>query len=218
MHETRLIVIRHGETEWNREKRMQGTTDTQLSDVGCAQARALGRRLADRGFSALYSSDLSRARDTARAIAEHVGREIIEERRLQERRFGIFEGLTAAEIIARYPEEHARFSSRDPDYEVPGGESARSFTLRCLGCLAEIAGRHAGGEIVVVTHGLVLDSLYRAAHGLDHGAPRPVPLINASLNRFDYAGGAWRMELWGDVSHLAAEEITQYRGAIAGTP
>ena len=215
MNETTLIVIRHGETEWNREKRMQGTTDTQLSDVGRSQAQALGRRLAARSFRALYSSDLSRARDTARAIAEHAGAEIVTDPRLQERRFGIFEGLIAAEIIARYPEEHARFSSRDPDYEVPGGESARSFTRRCLGCLAEIADRHRGGDVVVVTHGLVLDALYRAANGLDHGTPRPVTLINASVNLFGYAGGAWRMDLWGDVSHLAADEITLYRGVSA---
>ena len=217
MHETTFIVIRHGETAWNREKRMQGTTDTALSDVGRVQAQALGRRLAGHSFAALYSSDLSRARDTARAIAEHTGREVVADSRLQERLFGIFEGLTAAEIIERYPEEHARFASRDPDYEVPGGESARGFTRRCLGCLAEIADRHRGGEVVVVTHGLVLDALYRAANGLDHGAPRTLPLINASVNRFGYATGAWRMELWGDVSHLAAGEITQYRGAAAGT-
>jgi len=215
MNETRLIVIRHGETEWNREKRMQGTTDTPLSDVGRIQARALGKRLAGRGFDALYSSDLSRARDTARAIAEQTGRELVVDPRLQERRFGIFEGLLAAEIIARYPEEHARFASRDPDYEVPGGESASAFARRCLGCLAEIAGRHRGAEVVVVTHGLVLDSLYRAAHGLEHGAPRPVPLINASINLFGYAGGGWSMELWGDVSHLAPGEVTQYRGVSA---
>jgi probable phosphoglycerate mutase len=215
MDETTLIVIRHGETAWNREKRMQGTTDTPLSEVGRAQAQALGRRLADRGFAALYASDLSRALDTARNIAEHTGREIVTDPRLQERRFGIFEGLTAEEIVARYPEEHARFSSRDPDYAVPGGESARSFTWRCIGCLAEIGARHSGDEVVVVTHGLVLDSLYRAAHGLDHGARRPVPLINASLNVFGYDGRAWRLELWGDVSHLAPGEITQYRGAAA---
>ena len=214
MHETTLIVIRHGETAWNREKRMQGTTDTPLSDVGRAQAQALGRRLAGHDFGALYSSDLSRARDTARAIAEHTGRRTVEDPRLQERRFGIFEGLTAEEIVSRYPDEHARFASRDPDYEVPGGESARSFTQRCLGCLAEIAGRHRGEELVVVTHGLVLDSLYRAAHGLDHGERRPVPLINASLNLFSY-GAAWRLVLWGDVSHLAANEVTVYRGATS---
>ena len=215
MDECTLIVIRHGETAWNREKRMQGTTDTQLSDVGRAQARALGRRLAGRGFAALYASDLARARDTARTIAEHADRDIVTDPRLQERRFGIFEGLTVEEIVARYPDEHVRFASRDPDYAVPGGESARSFTERCIGCLAEIAGRHPGHEVVIVTHGLVLDSLYRAAHGLDHGARRPVPLINASVNVFGFDGGAWRLELWGDISHLAADQVTVYRGAGA---
>jgi probable phosphoglycerate mutase len=215
MGETTLIVIRHGETAWNREKRMQGTTDTQLSDVGREQARALGRRLAGSGFAALYTSDLARARDTARAIAEHTGRDIVTDPRLQERRFGIFEGLTVEEIVARYPEEHARFASRDPDYAVPGGESARSFTQRCIGCLAEIAIRHRGTEVVVVTHGLVLDSLYRAAHSLDPGARRPVPLINASLNVFGYDGIGWRLEVWGDISHLAADQVTVYRGASA---
>jgi len=215
MSETTLIVIRHGETPWNREKRMQGTTDTLLSDVGRAQAQALGRRLAGHGFTALYSSDLSRARDTARAIAEHSGHEVVTDTRLQERRFGIFEGLTAAEIQSRYPDEHARFVSRDPEYAVPGGESARVFTQRCLGCLAAIADRHRGEAVVVVTHGLVLDSLYRSAHDLDHGAQRPVPLINASLNRFGYCGGAWRLELWGDISHLSADQVTAYRGAAA---
>ncbi len=215
MIETKLMVIRHGETAWNREKRMQGTTDTPLSGVGREQARALARRLAGRAFAALYSSDLARAWETARAIAELTGREAVADPRLQERRFGIFEGLTAEEIVARYPEEHARFASRDLDYAVPGGESAREFTGRCIGCLAEIAGRHPGREVVVVTHGLVLDSLYRAAHGLDHGARRPVPLINASLNVFGYAGGAWRLELWGDISHLSADQVTVYRGAAA---
>ncbi|HET9404007.1 MAG TPA: histidine phosphatase family protein [Burkholderiales bacterium] len=215
MHETRLIVIRHAETLWNRDKRMQGTTDTPLSDVGLRQAQALGRRFAGHGFSALYSSDLSRARDTARAIAEHAGRELIMDPRLRERRFGIFEGLLAAEILSRFPEEHARFASRDPDYAVPGGESARNFSRRCVGCLAEIAEGHPGEEIVVVTHGLVLDALYRAAHGLDHGMPRPVPLINASVNVFGHGHGAWRMETWGDVSHLGPGLVTQYRGVAA---
>ncbi len=215
MSETTIIAIRHGETEWNRERRMQGTTDTRLSDLGRVQARALGRHLRSHGFTALYSSDLSRARDTAHAIAEHTGRTVVIDARLQERRFGIFEGLLAAEIRARYPEEHARFASRDPDYEVPGGESASAFTARCLGCLAEIAARHPGEQVVVVTHGLVLDSLYRAAHQLAHGEPRPVPLINASMNHFGYGAGAWRMVLWGDVSHLAADEVTQYRGVAS---
>jgi probable phosphoglycerate mutase len=215
MNDTRLIVIRHAETTWNRERRMQGITDTPLSDVGRLQAQALGRRLARHPFAALYSSDLSRARDTAAAIAQHSGRELVADARLQERRFGIFEGLLAGEIQSRYPDEYARFASRDPDYEVPGGESASGFWSRCLGCLEEIAGRHAGEEVVVVTHGLVLDALYRVAHGLGHAGQRPVPLINASVNRFGYGAGAWRMELWGDVSHLEPEQVTVHRGAAA---
>jgi probable phosphoglycerate mutase len=215
MIETTLVVVRHGETTWNREKRMQGVTDTQLSDVGRAQARALGRRLKEHSFAALYSSSLSRALHTARAIGEQTGREVVVDERLRERCFGIFEGLTASEIRERYPNEHAAFASHDPEYEVPGGECASGFSRRCLGCLAEIAGRHPGEEVVVVSHGLVLDALYRAAHGLAHGAPRPVPLINASLNRFGYGAGTWKMDLWGDVGHLAPHEVTVYLGTAA---
>ena len=213
MKETTVIVVRHAETTWNRERRMQGTTDTVLSDTGRAQAESVGRRLANESFSGLYSSDLSRAQDTAREIARHTQRTLQLDPRLRERAFGVFEGLTADEIRSRYPEEYACFASRDPDYEVPGGESARGFTRRCLDCLSEIAGRHSGEEIVVVTHGLVLDALYRAAHALDHGAPRPVPLINASLNFFAYRDRAWSLLRWGDVTHLAEGEITVYRGS-----
>ncbi len=200
--ETTLIIIRHGETAWNRERRMQGHTDTPLSGTGRAQAAALGQRLSAAALRALYSSDLQRAWDTARAIAARTGHEVIADQRLRERRFGIFEGLTYDEMSRRYPGEFARFQSRDPDYAIPGGESAREFRDRSLECLAEIAGRHEGTEVAVVTHGLVLDALYRAAHNLAHGAPRPVPLLNASLNVFTYAAGGWRLQSWGDVGHL----------------
>jgi probable phosphoglycerate mutase len=207
---TRVTLVRHAETPWNRERRMQGHTDTPLSEAGRAQAQAVGRRLARGGFAALYTSDLARAQDTARVIALHSGREIIADVRLRERAFGIFEGLTYAEIAERYPEDLARFELRDPDYVVPGGESARAFRERCLGCLAEIAERHVGDEVVVVTHGLVLDAIYREAHGLEHHEPRPVPLVNASLNAFTYTGGMWFMESWGDVAHLDPELVTRY--------
>lgn len=210
---TQLILVRHGETLWNREKRMQGHTDTVLSETGRQQAAALGRRLSTMAFAALYSSDLLRAWDTARAIAEQTGREIVTDSRLRERRFGIFEGLTHDEISEAYPHELACFRSRDPDYVVPGGESAQAFHARCLPCLQEIAERHRGAEVVVVTHGLVLDALYRAAHGMALGEPRTVPLLNASVNVFRYGGSAWRLEIWGDVVHLAAETVTRYRGS-----
>ncbi len=212
---TRVILVRHGETAWNRERRMQGQTDTPLSDEGRAQARALGVRLAGGRFAALYSSDLARAMDTARCVAETTGHDIAADARLRERAFGIFEGLTAAEIAARYPDELGRFHSRDPDYVVPSGESARVFHARCLGCLVEIAGRHAGEDVVVVTHGLVLDAVYRAAHAMPFEVPRTVPLLNASLNVFLRRDGAWRMESWGDVAHLQDEQVTRYQGFTA---
>jgi probable phosphoglycerate mutase len=206
----RLTLIRHAETVWNRERRMQGQTDTTLSDIGRAQAASLAERLSTLDFDALYSSDLSRAWDTAQAIARRTGHDVIAAPRLRERRFGLFEGLTHAEIAERHPEELARFQSRDPDYIVPGGESAREFHARCLGSLVEIAERHEGRDAAVVTHGLVLDALYRAAHGLSFEVPRPVPLLNASLNGFGYAERVWRMSFWGDVAHLETATITQY--------
>lgn len=209
---TDIILIRHGETLWNRERRMQGQTDTVLSDTGRAQAAALGERLAATPLAALYSSDLMRARDTAHAIAQRTGHDIVVDARLRERRFGIFEGLTHAEMSARHPDEWQRFQSRDPDYVIPGGECAREFHTRSLACLTEIAERHEGGHVVVVTHGLVLDALYRVAHGMTLDTPRPVPLLNASLNGFGYRERMWRMSFWGDVAHLETVAVTRFEG------
>lgn len=209
-----LILIRHGETNWNRERRMQGQTDTPLSERGRAQAEAVGQRLARHPFSALYSSDLARAWDTAAAIARASvqGHAIRREPALRERTFGILEGLTHDEMAQRYPEEHARFNTRDPDYAVPGGESPRQFFARSLACLENIARAHAGECVVVVTHGLVLDTLHRAARGLPLDAKREAPLLNASLNTFHYTPSGWREIGWGDVAHLAEVGVTRYDG------
>ncbi len=211
---TELILIRHGETAWNLERRMQGQTDTPLSDRGRAQAEAVGQRLAHYPFAALYSSDLARAWDTAAAIARANMRqhEIRREPALRERTFGILEGLTHDEMAQRYPEEHTRFNTRDPDYAVPGGESPRQFFTRSLACLENITRAHAGECVVVVTHGLVLDTLHRAAHGMPLDARREAPLLNASLNTFHHTAAGWREIDWGDVAHLAEVGVTRYEG------
>ena len=163
---SQLILIRHCETLWNRERRMQGHSDSPLSDIGMRQAQLLARRLQEMKFTSLYCSDSGRAQHTARSVAELTGHELIVEPRLRERHFGIFEGLTALEIEAQHPAAYARFKSRDPHYAVPGGESATGFRDRALACLTEIAGRHVGELVVIVTHGLVCDVAYRAAHGI----------------------------------------------------
>ncbi len=207
---TEMILIRHGETAWNRERRMQGQTDTPLSDIGRAQAEAVGQRMAQHSFTALYSSDLSRAYETAAAISRASGRDIRRDPALRERTFGIFEGLTYPEMTQRYPEEHARFSQRDPDYAVPGGESPRQFFDRSLACLNAIANAHHDECVVVVTHGMILDTLYRAARNMSLSEKRDAPLYNASLNTFRRDGGAWVEMSWGDITHLSEAGVTHF--------
>lgn len=200
-----LILIRHGETVWNTERRMQGHRDSPLTERGLWQARQLGLRLKDMGFGTLYSSDLPRAARTAGEIAAVTGHDIISDGRLRERHFGVFEGLTQAEMREREPGAYERFMSRDPHYAVPGGESPHDFYTRCLVVLEDLARRHRDETIAVVTHGLVLDSAWRAAHGLALDAQRPVPLVNASLNWFSFDGSQWSAGRWGDADHLGPD-------------
>ena len=181
---------------------MQGHSDSPLSDRGLRQAILLAQRLKEIAFTALYTSDSGRASETARFIADATGHPLIVDPRLRERHFGVFEGLTGPEMQQQHPEAYARFKSRESDYVVPQGESARAFHDRALACLAEIAARHANELVVVVTHGLVCDVAYRAAYGIDLMAPRDFDLVNAGINRFRFDAGAWRCVVWGDAGHL----------------
>ena len=187
---------------------MQGHSDSPLTETGLRQARQLAQRLATMKFAALYSSDSGRAHRTARIVADATGHEIIVDDRLRERNFGVFEGLTGDEMQIRYPDAHARFESRDPEFAMPGGECALAFRDRALGCLREIAGRHERELVVVVTHGLVLDLVYRAANRIAFEQPRTFALVNAGINRIRYGGGAWHVEAWGDGSHLDQDLLT----------
>ena len=203
---TEILLIRHGETLWNQQGRMQGQNDSPLTPLGLDQARQLGRRLRDLSFAALYSSDLGRAHQTARYIADQTGHEVVADAGLRERSFGIFEGLTRAEIEKRHPDEHVRFASRDPEYCMPGGESTVAFRDRCIGAMESIAMRHRGKAIVVVTHGLVLDVVYRTACRMALDVPRGFPLLNCSVNTFHYGADGWRAVAVCDVGHLAARQ------------
>ena len=200
--DTHLLAIRHGETEWNSQGRFQGHLNSTLNAEGLAQARALGERLAKERVDLLLSSDLGRALQTASAIAMRTGHEILVEPRLRERSMGIFQGLTPDEVEARYPQDYARFRSRDPDYAIPEGESARQFFERSVACFTELAGRHAGLTLAAVTHGGVLAMLYRHAKGVSLEAPRDFPLHNTGINRFRHQLGTWTLQSWGEVGHL----------------
>ena len=207
---TEILLIRHGETHWNKEGRMQGQNDSPLTPLGLHQARQLASRLKDVSFTTLYSSDLGRAHQTARCIADATGHEVRADTGLRERCFGIFEGLTNAEIQVQHPEEHVRFATRNPDYAVPGGESTVQFRDRCVACLESIAQRHVGETVVVVSHGLVLDMVYRTANGMPLDVPRGFPLLNCAVNTFRHSPAGWLAVAVGDVSHLAADSVTLF--------
>jgi len=199
---TRLCIVRHGETAWNAEHRVQGQLDVPLNAIGQAQALAAAKVLSREKFDAIYSSDLSRARQTAAPMAAFFSMPIVKEKDLRERHYGIFERLTYAEVKLRYPEDYARFEARDPEYAFRTGESLRNFSERSVSIIARIAGSHPDQSILVFTHGGVLDKLYRFITGLPLSAPRDFGIPNAGLNRVEVTRAGWRIRAWADVAHL----------------
>ena len=199
---TRICFVRHGETDWNVEKRIQGLTDIPLNEKGRAQALAMAFNAAHFSFRAIYSSDLVRAVDTARALAEREGQEIRLLAQLRERNFGIFQGITAAEGEARYPEAYRLYAARDPHYDFETGESLLDFATRVSDAVDWMVRHHAGQTIAAVTHGGVLDILFRKATGRPLSAPRDFKIPNCGLNWFRFDGQGWHLESWGDRHHL----------------
>ncbi|MCH8180477.1 MAG: histidine phosphatase family protein [Proteobacteria bacterium] len=200
---TRLIAVRHGETAWNRISRIQGHTDVPLNEVGRWQARQVGDAVAAEGVHAIYSSDLQRAAETARAIGRACGVAVHLDASLRERHFGELEGLTHAEISSRWPDQSQRWRSRDPAYGPHGGETLQGFYDRCLAALRRLAQQHLGQTVVLVAHGGVLDCFYRAANGVALEVPRSWTIGNATINRLLYSPDGLTMVGWSDDGHLA---------------
>jgi probable phosphoglycerate mutase len=213
MTQTTLWLIRHGETAWNTEHRFQGHTDIPLNAAGRKQAERLAQRLATdhhaKPFAALYSSDLSRARDTALAASRMTGLPMHLDPGLRERHYGLLSTLTSDEMATQFPEHFAHWQARNPDHVLPGGESLAGFNQRIIERLQAIAANHAGGNVLVVAHGGVLDCAYRAATGMPLSARRTHPLHNASLNCVHYDGGQFSLGPWGDIAHLDAEAFDE---------
>jgi probable phosphoglycerate mutase len=200
---TRLILLRHGETQWNVEDRYQGQLDSPLTDTGRDQARALAERLAlHNGIAALYSSDLGRAIETAEIIANRTNHTLVTHSGLRERNLGVFQGLTREQVKERWPNEFKLLRSSNVDYATPEGESSRGMTLRFVSALESLAAKHPGETIAAVTHGGALTSLFRHVLGIPAEAPRRFSRANASWNVFNYGRGKWVLETWGDVQHL----------------
>uniref|UniRef100_A0ABX1MXE1 Histidine phosphatase family protein n=2 Tax=Aromatoleum buckelii TaxID=200254 RepID=A0ABX1MXE1_9RHOO len=208
MRATRLCLVRHGETAWNAERRLQGHLDVPLNEIGHAQAEATAASLAEHRFAAFYCSDLRRAQQTAAAAGRTLGFEATLEPELRERHYGIFQGLTYDEARERFPQDFARFHARDPDFAFCGdGESLAAFAARIHRALDRIAARHAGRQTLVVTHGGVLDIAHRLATGKALDAPRDFTIPNAALNWInwiEFDGRRWHLLAWADQAHLPA--------------
>jgi probable phosphoglycerate mutase len=199
---TRLVAIRHGETAWNRDTRIQGHTDIPLSDHGHWQARQMAHALADEGIQAIYTSDLIRAAQTAQALVEVLQVPLVANTGLRERHFGRFEGLTHDDIMVRHPEEGRRWRQREPGYAPAGGEVLQDFYERVVGAAAALARQHMGQTIALVAHGGVLDCLYRAATHVGLETPRSWQISNASINRLLWVDAGFSLVGWGDTRHL----------------
>lgn len=206
MQATRIIAVRHGETAWNVETRIQGQLDIPLNAKGQWQAQRAGEALADEPITSVYSSDLARARQTALAIAARVtngdARVVRQHTGLRERAFGTFEGQTWADIETHWPDASRRWRQRDPDFAPPGGETPVQVRARTLATVNEIAVAHPGELIVLVAHGGIMDMLYRLATGQELHAPRTWELGNAAINRLLWTPDALTLIGWADTSHL----------------
>ena len=199
---TELILIRHGETDWNSDQRIQGHIDIALNQTGLAQAVAIGKRFENDKINVLISSDLRRAIQTMAPIAEGRDLPVLPDERLRERHLGILQGKTREEAQRDVPQAYDVFRSRLPGAELEGGESLNVFAARVLDALTELIEMHRNQRIVAVTHGGVLDIAYRHATGMALEAARTFAIHNASVNTFRVEGSQLVLVDWGDISHL----------------
>jgi len=208
MQSTRIVAVRHGETAWNVDTRIQGHLDIPLNDTGLWQAAQLGEALSGEPIGAIYTSDLRRAHATAQAVARSTGAPLVAEPGLRERSFGHFQGRTFAEIEAELPEDARRWRKRDPHYAPAGGESLVTLRERIERTVTMLAQQHAGEQIVVVAHGGVLDVLYRLATRQELQAPRTWQLANAAINRLLWTPDGLTLVGWADTQHLENADRT----------
>ncbi|RYF44086.1 MAG: histidine phosphatase family protein [Comamonadaceae bacterium] len=200
---TELILIRHGETEWNRELRFQGHVDVGLNATGLEQARRLALRLSGEPAHRVYSSDLMRARQTADPVGQTLGLAALTDPALREQNFGEVDGMRVDDIKAQHPQAWEGWLRFEEDYCMPLGETTRQFHGRVMDAVHRLVASHPNETLVIVTHGGVLDMIYRTARSLGLNGPRQSEIPNAGLNRVRMRDGTIDILAWADVAHLA---------------
>lgn len=201
---TRICLLRHGETEWNTQRRWQGHEDIPLNRHGELQAHAAAEALQDQRLDIIYTSDLNRAKTTARLIADACLTPLVVEPELRERHFGAIQGLTRREAEERYPSLYSRIQAREPDVDPPGrnSESLGRFARRIGAVFRSIAVRHPGKRVLIVSHGGCMDIMYRVVTGMSLEAPRNFALGNATINWVSWQEGQWQLREWDKKAHL----------------
>ena len=201
---TRFCLVRHGETDWNVARRLQGHTDIPLNQHGITQAKQMAKALkaVDLQFDILYSSDLRRAADTAAAVEEKFGVHAILDQALRERHLGALQGLTTDEASQLKPDLWSSHLSRNLEHTLEGGESIKQFAQRIHGALENIRTQHIGKTILLVSHGGALDMMYRLASKQSLESEKAVAVPNASVNWISHNGQSWQVDQWADTSHL----------------
>ena len=201
MKETEIILIRHGETEWNSQQRMQGHSNSDLSSVGQAQIQALGQWMKNVHFDQIYSSDSLRAKQTAEAITQFSGHELKIDLRLREKNLGVFEGLTSEEAKERHPEVFRLFKTAGSKYVIDEGESTQQLQDRALEIVEEIRIKHPEERVLLVTHGGFIRVVMKHSLGLSLETPTRFLIRNTGVFRL-VCDDKWNVSQMGGVSHL----------------
>ena len=201
MKETEIILIRHGETEWNSQQRMQGHSNSDLSSVGQAQIQALGQWMKNVPFDLIYSRDSLRAKQTAEAITQFSGHELKIDLRLREKNLGVFEGLTSEEAWERHPEVFRLFKTAGSKYVIDEGESTQQLQDRALEIVEEIRIKHPEERVLLVTHGGFIRVVMKHSLGLSLETPTRFLIRNTGVFRLVWKD-KWIVSQMGGVSHL----------------
>ena len=204
---TEITIIRHGETMWNVQKRIQGQRNSKLSENGITQAELVAKALVKREFDVLVSSDLGRAIETAKIINKQLLLPHEYNANLRERSFGIFEGKNFAEIEEKYPEEFLRYKERNPEFVVPGGESIQQMYKRITSEIELVARKFKDQKVLIVSHGLVLEMMMYRTFNLKLDEPRAFSINNSSISSFYIAENNWFLKEWGVIEHLVSLNV-----------
>jgi 2,3-bisphosphoglycerate-dependent phosphoglycerate mutase len=207
---TDIFLVRHGQTDWNKEKRTQGHMDMPLNGLGYKQARALAPVVQalhqQRAFAALVSSDLARAVATVEPTAIHLGLAVQLDSIWRERHFGVLEGLTQEQMQREQPLAFAGWRGFDAQFQIPGGESLQQLVDRVGRGVSELTHSYSGKRVLVMTHGGVIDAAARYFGFLDQSGPRNFVIANTCISQFTFDGRNWSQPIWVQADHVEESE------------